>query len=389
MAASGPSVARAWSNERVRALVVQAAVLAGIVALLAWLVANTAHNLETRGLKTGFGFLKDPAFFDINQKLIEYSSRSSFGRALLVGLLNTLLVSALGIVAATILGFAAGMLRLSRNWLMARLATAYVEFTRNVPLLLQLIFWWSLLTGLPGVQDSLSLGNVAFLNNRGARLPAPSAEPGFGMVLAGAGMAVVAAIAVSAWAKRRRLATGRGFPVAAIAIGLIVGVPTTLFLALGQPLAWDVPQPGRFNFTGGIQVTPELVALWWALSVYTGAFIAEGVRGGILSVARGQTEAAYALGLSRGATMRKVVLPQALCAIVPPLTSQYLNLTKNSSLAVAIGYQDLVSVGGTVLNQSGRALEVVSIWIVVYLGLSLLTSLFMNWYNRRIALVER
>ena len=386
---SGIQLGKIWSNERVRGVVVQVLAVAGLAAFVAFIVTNTSANLDERGLTAGFGFLGDAAFFDINQKLIEYTSRSSYGRALLVGLLNTLLVSALGIVSATVLGFTAGVLRLSGNWLVALIATLYVEFTRNVPLLLQIVFWWSMLTGLPAVRDSVSIGGAVFLNNRGIRLPAPVAEPGLGWVAAVAAAGIFAAVVIARWARRRREATGRTFPVAAASAALVVAAPLVLFLALGLPLAWDVPVFGQFNLEGGISVTPELVALWWALTVYTGAFIAETVRGGILAVSKGQTEAAYALGLTPSATLQKIVVPQALRVIVPPLTSQYLNLTKNSSLAVAIGYQDIVSVGGTILNQSGHAIEVVGLWIAVYLSLSLLTSLFMNWYNRRVALVER
>ena len=385
----GRDLSRLWTDERARGAIVQSVAVLGLVAFVVFIVSNTAANLEQRGLEAGFGFLFDQSFFDINQRLIEYSSRSTFGRALLVGLLNTLLVSALGIVSATILGFATGVLRLSQNWLVAHLATVYVEFTRNVPLLLQIVFWWAALTALPRVQESKSFAGVVFLNNRGVRLPAPVAEPGFGLVVLALIAGIAAAALVFRWATRRRVRTGQPFPALWVGLGVAAAPPVLLFLALGQPLQWDVPVPGRFNFQGGINVTPELVALWWALTVYTGAFIAETVRGGILAISKGQTEAAYALGLPPGTTMRKVIIPQALRVIVPPLTSQYLNLTKNSSLAVAIGYQDLVSVGGTILNQSGQVMEVVAIWITVYVSLSIATSAFMNWYNHRIRLVER
>ena len=378
-----------WSDERSRGLIFQILVLLGVALVIAVIVSNTIANLQRAGLAAGFGFLFDQAFFDINQRLIEYSSTSTFGRALLVGMLNTVLVASLGIVAATALGFVAGVLRLSPNFLLSRLVGAYVEVTRNVPLLLQIIFWWAVSTGLPKVRDSLSVGDAIFLNNRGVRLPAPLLEPGFEWVLAAAALGIVATVAVSRWARRRQNRSGERFPVGWAGLALIVGAPLLAYALAGAPLAWDVPEPTRFNFRGGFNVTPELVALWFALSTYTGAFISEIVRAGILSVSRGQTEAARSLGLQRGQTMRLVIIPQALRVIIPPLTSQYLNLTKNSSLAIAIGYQDLVSIGGTILNQSGQALEVVGIWMAVYLSLSLLTSLFMNWYNRRIALVER
>ena len=378
-----------WTDERSRGLIFQLLVLLGVALLIAVIVSNTIANLQRAGLAAGFGFLFDQAFFDINQRLIEYTSTSTFGRALLVGMLNTVLVAAMGIVAATALGFFAGVLRLSPNFLLSRLVGAYVEVTRNVPLLLQIIFWWVVLSGLPKVRDSLTVGDAIFLNNRGVRLPAPLLEPGFEWVLAAAVAGIVATVAVSRWAKRRQNRSGQRFPVGWAGLALIVGAPLLAYGLAGAPLAWDVPEPTRFNFRGGFNVTPELVALWFALSTYTGAFISEIVRAGILSVSRGQTEAARSLGLHRGQTMRLIIIPQALRVIIPPLTSQYLNLTKNSSLAIAIGYQDLVSIGGTILNQSGQALEVVGIWMAVYLSLSLLTSLFMNWYNRRIALVER
>ena len=384
-----PGWQRLWFDERTRGLIYQLLVILGLALVTAFIVSNTIANLQRAGLASGFGFLFDQAFFDINQKLVEYSSTSTFGRALIVGMLNTVLVSAMGIVAATALGFFAGILRLSPNFLLSRMVGAYVEITRNVPLLLQIIFWWVLLSGLPKVRDSLSIGDSVFLNNRGMRLPAPLFEPGFEWVAAALLAGVVATVLVSRWSRRRQNVSGKRFPVAWSGLALIVGLPVLVYLIAGSPLAWDVPEPTRFNFRGGFNVTPELVALWIALSTYTGAFISEIVRAGILSVGKGQTEASGSLGLRPGQTMRLIVIPQALRVIIPPLTSQYLNLTKNSSLAIAIGYQDLVSIGGTILNQSGQALEVVGIWMVVYLSLSLLTSLFMNWYNRRIALVER
>ena len=388
-APAGFELRRIWSDERARSALFQILVVLGLALLVAFFVANTIANLQARGLEPGFGFFGDQAFFDINQKLIDYSSQSTFGRALVVGLLNTLLVSAFGIIAATVIGFLAGILRLSNNWLVGRLIGVYVEFTRNVPVLLQIIFWWSILTGLPKVADSVSLGGALFLNNRGVRMPAPILENGFGWFAIFFVLGIVAALIVGRWAHRRHMATGQPFPMLWVGLGLVI-VPTLIvYFALGQPLDWDVPERTRFNFRGGFNVTPELVALWWALSTYTGAFISEIVRAGILSVSKGQSEAAHALGLRPGLTMRKIIIPQALRVIIPPLTSQYLNLTKNSSLAIAIGYQDFVSIGNTVLNQSGQAIEVVAIWMVVYLSLSLGTSAFMNWYNSHIALVER
>jgi len=386
---SGLQIGRLWSDERARSALFQILVVLGLALLVAFIVANTMANLQARGLEPGFGFLDDTAFFEINQKLIDYSSTSTFGRAMVVGLLNTILVAALGIVTATVIGFLAGVLRLSNNWLVVRLITVYVEFTRNTPVLLQIVFWWSILTGLPKVADSLSIGSSLFLNNRGVRMPAPILENGFGWVVILFLLGIVAAVIVGRWAYRRQMATGQPFPTFWAGLGLVVVPPILVYFFLGQPLDWDVPEKTRFNFRGGFNVTPELGALWWALSTYTGAFISEIVRAGILSVSTGQSEAAHALGLRPGLTMRKIIIPQALRVIIPPLTSQYLNLTKNSSLAIAIGYQDFVSIGNTVLNQSGQAIEVVGLWMVVYLSLSLGTSAFMNWYNRHIALVER
>ena len=380
---------RLWRDERGRGYLLQLLVLASVLGFIAYIASNTIDNMQRAGLASGFGFLADPAFFDINQPLIEYNSQSSFARALLVGLLNTLMVSAAGIITATIIGFTAGVLRLSDNWLVSRLVTSYVEFTRNVPVLLQIIFWWALFTSLPKVRDSLSLGDAAFLNNRGIRLPGPILEPGIGWVAIAFVLGVIATFFVSRWTRKRQEQTGQTFPAGWSGLGLIVVFPVLVYLALGQPLDWDIPERTRFNYRGGINITPELIALWFALSTYTGAFISEIVRAGILSVSRGQSEAAFALGLRPNLTMRKIILPQAMRVIIPPLTSQYLNLTKNSSLAIVIGFQDLVSIGGSILNQAGRSLEVVAIWMVIYLSLSLATSAYMNWYNKRIRLVER
>ena len=378
-----------WFNPRSRGLFFQLLVLLALASFLAFISANTIANLQKAGLTTGFDFLTNQAFFDINQRLISFSSQSSFGRALVIGLLNTILVSSLGIVAATIIGFLAGILRLSKNWLVSRIVTTYVEVTRNVPLLLQIIFWWATFTSLPRVRDSIEIFEVFFLNNRGLRGPSPIFEPSFFWVSLTFVVGIVATFALVLWSRRRQLETGVIFRVFPIGILLIVVVPILAFFCLNEPMVWEFPQRTRFNFTGGINITPELLALWIALATYTGAFISEIVRAGILSVSIGQTEAAQSLGLKNKQTMRLIILPQAFRVIIPPLTSQYLNLTKNSSLAIAIGYQDLVSIGGTILNQSGHALEIVAIWMAVYLSLSLATSAYMNWYNKRMSLVER
>jgi general L-amino acid transport system permease protein len=378
-------------SPEVRRVTYQVVLLALLAFAAVWVVDNVAENLRRQNIASGFEFLGRTSGFDISQTLIEYSNLSTYGRAFWVGLLNTLLVAALGIVAATVLGFVIGIARLSSNWLIARLATVYVEVLRNIPLLLQLFFWYfGVLKGLPGPRQSYVLPGGAFLNVRGLSLPAPAAQPGFMAVAAAAAAGVAVAVAIWWWAGRRQRMTGERFPAVGAALVVILGLPLVVFLASGRPLGLDYPELRGFNFQGGITVQPELIALWLGLSTYTASFIAEIVRSGILGVPKGQTEAAQALGLTRGQTLRLVVIPQAARIVIPPLTSQYLNLTKNSSLAVAIGYPDFVSVfAGTVLNQTGQAVEVILMTMGVFLLISLLTSLFMNWFNRRMALVER
>jgi general L-amino acid transport system permease protein len=356
-----------------------------------WVINNVADNLRRRNIASGFDFLDSTAGFDVSQTLIAYSNTSTYGRAFWVGLLNTLLVSALGIVLATVLGFVVGIARLSSNWLVGRLATAYVEIVRNLPLLLQLFFWYfAVLKTLPAPRQSHVLPGGAFLNVRGLYLPSPVAQPGFEAVAIAFGLGLALAIGLQAWSRRRQAMTGRRVPVFWPSLLVIVALPLAVFLAAGSPLGFDYPELRGFNFQGGIAVQPELMALLLGLSIYTASFIAEIVRAGILGVPKGQTEAAQAVGLSNALTLRLVVIPQASRIIIPPLTSQYLNLTKNSSLAVAIGYPDFVSVfTGTVLNQTGQAVEVILMTMGVFLSLSLATSLFMNWFNRRMAIVER
>ena len=380
---------RFWADERFRGISVQVILLCSLLALLAFITSNTITNLRTAGLASGYGFLHDTASFDINQRLIQYSSTSTYGRAIVVGGLNTIIVAVLGIVAATVLGFLGGVLRLSNNFLISRMVTIYVEFVRNVPVLLQIIFWWVILLSLPKVRQSISISDWIFLNNRGVRLPSPNFEEGSIYVVISLLIGVVLFICALRFSRRRQETTGKSLPMLPVSVCLLIIIPACTYLFAGSPIGFEAPSRGRFNLRGGFNVTPELVALWLALSTYTAAFISEIVRSGILSVSKGQIEAARALGLRSRLTMRKIVLPQALRVIIPPLTSQYLNLTKNSSLAVAIGYQDIVSIGDTVLNQSGQALEVISIFMVFYLSLSLLTSAFMNWYNKKIELTER
>ena len=375
----------------VRQAIYQVLLLAAVVYAAYWVVNNVAENLRRQNVASGFDFLGRTAGFDVSQSLIEYSNASSYGRAFWVGLLNTLLVAMLGIVAATVIGFVVGISRLSSNWLVARLATAYVEIVRNLPLLLQLFFWYfAVLKTLPGPRQSHVLPGGAFLNVRGLYLPAPVPQPGFGAVAIALGVGLLLAIGLWVWSRRRQQMTGQIFPVLWPSLLIIVALPLVAYFAAGSPLSLNYPELRGFNFQGGVALQPELMALLLGLSIYTASFIAEIVRAGILGVPRGQTEAAQALGLSNAHTLRLVVIPQALRIIIPPLTSQYLNLTKNSSLAVAIGYPDFVSVfTGTVLNQTGQAVEVILMTMGVFLTLSLATSLFMNWFNSRIALVER
>ncbi|MBZ0332475.1 amino acid ABC transporter permease [Halomonas sp. ANAO-440] len=380
-----------WRDRAKRALIFQVLLIAAVAAFLLYIIGNTQANLAARGITTGFGFLSNTAGFGIVQSLIDYSSQSTYGRTFVVGLLNTLLVSALGVVAATIIGFTVGIARLSPNWLIARLANAYIEIFRNIPLLLQIFFWYfAVLRTMPSARDSLSLGEVVFLNVRGLYLPEPLFESGFGLIPLTLGIAVAASIALVVWNKRRHETTGKRFPAGWISLGLILGLPLLVLVATGVPVTWDVPQLTGFNFRGGITIIPEFLALWLALSIYTASFIAEIVRSGIQAISHGQTEAAQALSLPRNLVLRLVVVPQAMRVIIPPLTSQYLNLIKNSSLATAIGYPDLVSVfAGTTLNQTGQAIEVIAMTMAVYLTISLLVSMFMNWFNARVALVER
>ena len=380
---------RLITNERTRGYVIQIVLMVSLIAIILFFVINAINNLEKVGLASGYGFLSDTASFDINQRLIDYSSTSTYGRAIMVGGLNTILIAFLGIITATLIGFVCGVLRLSDNFLIRTTIGAYVEFVRNVPVLLQIIFWWVILLTLPKVKESMSFLETVFLNNRGVTFPSPVMGEGSGFVIIALLISILTSYFYCRWNNKRFENTGDRKSVFGLVIGLIFIIPLSMYFLLGSPIGLDIPERGRFNLNGGINITPELFALWIALSTYTAAFISEIVRAGILSVSKGQIEAAKALGLPRKLIMKEIILPQALRVIIPPLTSQYLNLTKNSSLAVAIGYQDIVSIGDTVLNQSGHALEVVSIFMFFYLSLSLITSLFMNWYNKKIELVER
>ncbi|HZT51077.1 MAG TPA: ABC transporter permease subunit [Stellaceae bacterium] len=385
-----PRRAALWNDPRLRAMLFQALVIAGVVAVGAYLVRNTLVNMQRQGIATGFGYLGREASFEIGESFIRYSPADSYGRALLVGLLNTLLVAALGVVLSTVLGMAIGIARLARNWLVRKLALVYVEALRNLPLLLQLIVWWDILrVSAPPPRQAWEPLPGVYVSVRGIVFPVPAYAPVYRDMAIAFVAAVVAGWAVLCWARRRRAATGRPFPGRAVAAILALGAPLAVFLAGGAPFAWNWPVMHAFNFSGGASLSPEFAALLFGLTAYTAAFIAEIVRSGIEGVSRGQTEAALALGLRRVQVLRLVVLPQALRIIVPPLLSEYLALTKNSSLAIAIGYPELMSITNTTLNQTGQAVEAIALMMAIYLAVSLAISAAVNWFNRRIALVER
>jgi general L-amino acid transport system permease protein len=360
------------------------------VVVLIWIgyeiVANARLNLETQHITSGFGFLKNTAGFDVSQSLIPYSGSDPYTRVFLVGLLNTLLVSVIGIFFATIIGFVVALCRLSPNWLLSRIGGAYVEGVRNIPVLFQILFWYlAVLAALPGPRQSISLFGSFFLSNRGLIIPKPVGEPGllpFALALL---VAIAASLILHRYARWQLFEKGRSITIWPYVVGMLIGLPLVAVLVFGIPFAFEFPELKGFNFAGGSRVIPEFVALTVALSTYTAAFIAEIVRAGIMSVHRGQMEAGLSLGLSRGAVLRLIVVPQAMRVILPPLTNQYLNLTKNSSLAVAIGYPDLVSVfAGTTLSQTGQAIEIIVITMGVYLAISLITSALMSFYGWRI-----
>ena len=377
----------------VRGYAAQGLLLLILAVLVYFAVTNAADNIRRNNIPTDFSFWNAPAGFDTNQHLIPFSAaaQSTYGQAFLVGLLNTLLVGAIGCVLATFLGFFIGIARLSSNWIVAKMAMVYVETLRNIPLLLQLYFWYqAILPLLPDPKQSRQLPGNIFLNNRGLIVPEPQFGPGAIWMLLALLAAIVIALVFRSWASKWQMVTGQRAPVALVALALVVGLPLLAYFVSGMPLSFNVPKLGKFNITGGIPVFTEFVALLFGLVLYTASFIAEIVRAGIVSVPKGQTEAAGALGLQPGITTKLIIVPQALRVIIPPLTSQYLNLIKNSSLAVAIGYPDLVQIYmGTVLNQTGAAVQVVLTTMAVYLVISLVISLGMNIYNQRMSLAER
>ncbi|WP_260258516.1 amino acid ABC transporter permease [Vibrio intestinalis] len=386
-----PSGTNILYNPTFRSVVFQIIAVCALAFFIYTIVNNALTNLDSRGIATGFGFLNQEAGFGIGLTLIEYDETFSYGRTFVIGLLNTALVSFLGIILATVLGFAIGIARLSSNWLVSRFAAVYIEIFRNVPLLLQIFFWYfAVLQALPSPKQSISLGESIFLNVRGLYFPAPVFESGSSVVMFTLVFGIVASIVINIWANNKQKLTGQQTPMLRIVFGLCVVLPIAAYFLMGSPISAQYPELKGFNFRGGISIIPELAALLLALSIYTASFIAEIVRSGINAVSHGQTEASMSLGLPRSKTLKLVIIPQALRIIIPPLTSQYLNLTKNSSLAMAIGYPDLVSVfAGTTLNQTGQAIEIIAMTMGVYLTLSLLTSALMNIYNRKVALVER
>ncbi len=377
-------------DPKVRGLVSQALLLIALFALVYWIIGNTAENLKRSNIASGFDFLRGRAGFDLAQTPIAYTSDSTYWQALQVGILNTVIIAGAGIATAIVIGFIVGIARLSKNWLVRTLATTYVEIFRNLPPLLQIFFWYfGVLSVLPQPRESIAVPPGGYLNSRGFFLPKIIWEDGSWLTLAALAVAIVLAYLVWRWSRQRQLETGQQFPVFWTSLALLIGLPLLAFALKGFPASIEYPKLSTFNLSGGFQVKPEFLSLYLALSVYTAAFIAEIVRSGILGVAKGQTEASQAVGLTRAQLLRLVIIPQSMRIVIPPLTSQFLNLTKNSSLAIAIGYPDLVAVGGTILNQTGQAIEIFAIWMVVYLGLSILTSLFMNWFNAKMALVER
>ena len=380
-----------WRNEKSREIIIQLFVLLSIGWFLSWLVANVDANFKALGKDISFEFLFIPAGYDINQYLIDYNNRDSHLRAGIVGLLNTGLVAFFGIILATVLGVSVGIIRLSKNWLASKIAYWYVEFTRNVPILLQILLWHGIIINtLPHPKKAINIADVTFLSNRGFYIPKPLTENGIELVYLFFVIAIIFSILFYKYCKKKQDLTGAQYPVFWINLSVIISLPIVAFFISGMPISLEIPALKGFNFRGGMHMSPELAALTFALGIYTAAFIAEIVRAGILAVDKGQREAAESIGLKPSKVMNLVILPQARRVIIPPLTSQYLNLTKNSSLAIAIGYMDLVAtLGGISLNQTGREMETMVIVMLIYLSVSLSISALMNWYNNKAKLVGR
>jgi len=383
---------RLWRNQEYRSVFIQIMTMLILFTFLGMIGNNVANNLEKAGKDFSFAFLSYPAGYDITfQPFISFSPTDTHFRAAIVGLLNTLLVAVSGVIIASIMGFTMGILRLSNNWLVSKLVYVFLEFTRNIPVLLHIFFVYSIfLYVLPVPKKAISLSDTVFLTNRGFFIPSPVFEDGFGYVWLALLLAIVAVVVFVIWERKNQDQTGENYPVITISAAIIIGLPLLTYFISGSPLSWEVPAIKGFNFKGGSSIKPEYIALTFALAYYTSCFIAEIVRAGILAVSGGQSEASHALGLSHGNTLRLVVIPQALRVIIPPLASQYLNLTKNSSLAIAIGYMDVVAtIGGISLMQTGKEMETMIFVLMTYLIISLIISAFMNWFNKRMSLVER
>jgi len=379
-----------WRDPTKRAIVYQVVALAVVFAVGYYIFSNTQTNLRRQSIATGFGFLDREAGFAIGESLINYSAADTYARALLVGVLNTVSVAFIGIVLTIFLGILVGVARLSTNWLVSRLAGGYIEVLQNIPVLLQLFFWYSIFhDALPSPRQSFNPAAGVFINNRGFYFPIPASHPAYLWVGVALAAALLVTVLLRRWARIRQDKTGKIFPIWSVCSGLFVVLPFIAWIAGGAPTAMNVPHLQGFNFEGGVSFSPEFAALLLGLVLYTSAFVAEIVRAGIQAVSYGQTEAAMSLGLRSNLVLTLIILPQALRVIIPPLTSQMLNLTKNSSLAVAIGFPDFVSVANTTINQTGQAIEGVVLIMVVYLFFSLVTSAYMNWYNKKKALVER
>ena len=390
MSATAPEKVPFLNDPDKRAVLYQIGVAAMVALLGYYLISNTLANLERQAIATGFGFVEKESAFEIGETLISYSAADTYGKALLVGALNTLLVSFIGIILTVVLGTFIGIARLSTNWLVSRLAAAYIEVFQDIPVLLQLFFWYAFFYEmLPSPRQALNPFNGLFLCNRGMIFAIPEYHPAFKYMAFAFLAGCVLIFVMRRWTRKRQALTGQSFPLFSTSVALLVGLPLAAWLLGGMPTAMSMPELKGFNFRGGLSVSPEFSALLLGLVLYTAAFVAEVVRAGIQSVSHGQSEAAMAIGLKPGQVLNLVILPQALRVIIPPLTSQMLNLTKNSSLAVAIGYPDFVSVAGTTINQTGQAMEGVALIMAVYLCFSLATSAFMNWYNKKMKLVER